>query len=48
MIIGHLFDDFGSNFLMHFSFISLVVFSLVVCLFHVIELFDSYTNLYPV
>jgi hypothetical protein len=33
---------------MHFSFVSLVVISLVFCLFHVIDSFDSYTNFFHV
>jgi hypothetical protein len=43
--LGHWLIVFGSKFLMHSSFISLVVFSLFNCLFHVLGLFKSCTNL---
>jgi hypothetical protein len=48
MNIGQFLVDFGSNFLMHFSFVSLVVIRLVVYLFIVLNVSNSCTNFCPV
>jgi hypothetical protein len=48
MNIGQFLVDFGSNFLMHFSFVSLVVVILVVYLFLVLDVSNSCTNFCPV